>query len=140
MGRISNFEIIKILLENGRMPYSKIAKEFDVTEATIRKRVNKMKKDGVIRKFTIDVEPKKLGFKIQAIIGFDLHEEYYTSTLLLLKKRQEIISLTSSTGDHMVMLEAWFEDLEQLHNFEKELSSLPGVMDICPAIIIEKLK
>ncbi len=140
MERISNYDIIKKLLEHGRKSYSEIAEELNVTEATIRKRVKKMKKEGIIKKFTVVVNPEKIGYKIRAIIGFDIDEKYYTDIILRLESREEIINLMTATGDHMVLLEAWFKDIRDLHNFEQELSSLEGITDICPAIIVEQLK
>ena len=138
--KITDIAIIEELKKNSRISYNKIAEKFSETEATVRKRVKKLINKGVIRKFTIDVDPRKIGFKIEAMIGFDIKEEYYTSTLLELKNLPEVISLTTSTGDHMVMIEAWFHDLEELNEFEQKLSKLPGIFNICPAIMVEKLK
>jgi len=138
--KITDIDIIQELKKNSRISYNKIAEKFSVTEATVRKRVKKMINKGVIRKFTIDVDPRKIGYKIEAMIGFDIKEEHYTSTLLELKNLPEVISLSTSTGDHMVMIEAWFHDLEELNEFEQKLSKHPGIFNICPAIIVEKLK
>jgi len=47
-------KIIEILSNDSREPYLSIARELGVSEGTIRQRVAKMSKKGVIKKFTIE--------------------------------------------------------------------------------------
>ena len=51
-------------MENSRIPFLKVAKIFGVSETAMRKRVKKMEEMGIIRKYTVDVDPKKIGFKV----------------------------------------------------------------------------
>jgi len=47
-------EIIEILKRNARTPYTTIAKKLGLSEAAIRKRINKLLRQGVIKRFTIE--------------------------------------------------------------------------------------
>jgi Lrp/AsnC family transcriptional regulator for asnA, asnC and gidA len=47
--------ILEMLIEDSRRPYHEIAKEVDLSESTVRKRVIKLQEEGVIEKFTIKV-------------------------------------------------------------------------------------
>ena len=85
MVRISNIKLIKILMTNSRMPYTRLAEMFGVSEAAIRKRLRKLEKDGIIRKYTVEVNPRKLGFDVNALIGIDTKPEFYTSVIEKLK-------------------------------------------------------
>jgi len=67
--RISDLELIQILMKNSRTPFVKIAEMLGVSETAVRKRIRKLERDGVIRKYTIEVDPKKIGFEITALIG-----------------------------------------------------------------------
>jgi len=141
MGRISNLNLVKELMKDGRKPYWKIAEKLDVTtESAVRKRVKKLVNDGTIRKFTIEVNPMKLGFQVQALIGIDVDGENYGSIVERLKDLDEILSLSISTGDHAIMMECWFKNSEELADFEKMLLRIDGITRICPTIINEKIK
>lgn len=142
MGRISNLNLIKELLKDGRKPYQKIADILKgvTTESAVRKRVKKLITEGAIRKFTIDVNPKKLGFQVQALIGIDVDGENYGSIIKKLKTFDEILTLSTSTGDHAIIMECWFKNSEELADFEKKLLRIAGVTRICPTIINEKIK
>jgi len=140
MVRNSDLKIIRILQENSRTPFLRIAKVLGVSEAAVRKRVKRLEKEGVIKRYTVEVDPVKLGFEIVTFIGVDTKPEYYISTLEKLKDLDKVVSLYSSSGDHMILLECWFKDSEELAEFVRLLNSMDGVTRVCPAIILKKLK
>ena len=140
MVRISNLDVLKVLMKNSKTPFLEMARMLGVSETAIRKRIRKMEEDGVIRGYTIDVDPKKIGFEINALIGLETEPEVYLQTIEKLKKMEEIKSLYSSSGDHMIMMEIWFKNTEELSKFVDFLNSMDGVKKVCPAIIMEKIK
>lgn len=140
MVRISDIEILHILRENARMPFLRIAKMLGVSEAAVRKRVRKLEKTGVIKRFTVEVDPKKLGFEVTAFIGLDVRPEHYIPILESLRRIDEVVSLYSSSGDHMILIECWFRNSRELTEFVKRLNIMEGVTRVCPAIVLEKIK
>ncbi|HEX69183.1 transcriptional regulator [Candidatus Bathyarchaeota archaeon ex4484_231] len=140
MVRISNIDIIRILQENSRIPYLEIAKTLGVSETAIRKRIRKLEEEGIIRKYTIEVDHKKLGFEINTLIGIDTKPENYLTVLETLKNMEDVKSLYSASGDHMILIECWFQNSKQLTKFCRKLQEINGVTRICPAIILEKIK
>ncbi len=140
MVRISNLKLIKILLKNARKPYPQVAKEFNVSETAIRKRVKKLEQEQVILGFTIDVNPKKLGYSHVVLLGIDTLPEKLLEVTRALKEKDEVIKLYLSSGDHMIMAECWFESSEEFMNFIKELESNKSITKVCPAILVERLK
>lgn len=127
-------------MENARTPYQEIARRLGVSETAVRKRVRKLEEKGIIKRYTVEVDPKKLGFEIQALIGVDTKPEYFISILGRLKELEEIRSLYSSSGDHMILIECWFKSSGELTEFVKFLENLEGITRVCPALILEKIK
>ena len=140
MVRISNLEIVRQLKENARMSFVDLARHFGVSETAVRKRVKGLEEKGVIRKYTIDVDPKKIGFDVDAVIGIDARPEKYIQILEKLRGMKEVMRLCSSTGDHMLMIECWFENSGGLVKFVKALEKIDGVTKVCPALINENMK
>lgn len=60
-----DLKILSILRRNVRTPYTAIARELNVSEAAVRKRVEKLVRMGVIKRFTIDYELKN---EVRAIV------------------------------------------------------------------------
>jgi Lrp/AsnC family transcriptional regulator for asnA, asnC and gidA len=140
MVRISNLELLYMLKANSRTPYTKIAKRLHVSETAVRKKVRRLEEDGVIRNYTIEADPRKIGYEVNAMIGIDTKPESYIRVIEKVKSMYEIISLHSSTGDHMLIIEAWFKTNRDLTEFIKELERIEGVTKICPAIILDRIK
>jgi Lrp/AsnC family transcriptional regulator, regulator for asnA, asnC and gidA len=140
MVRISDIELVDALKENARISFTALAKKFSVTETAVRKRVRKLESNGTIRKYTIEADMRKLGFQVRATIGVDTKPESYLRALDALKKMRTVSCLCSCSGDHMIMVDGWFRDTEELGKFVKSLEGIEGVTRICPAIVTEKIK
>jgi Lrp/AsnC family transcriptional regulator for asnA, asnC and gidA len=140
MVRISNLELVKLLKKNSRASFVDIARHFGVSETAVRKKMKRLEEDGVIRKYTIDADPKKIGFEIDVLIGIDTRPEKYIQIMEKMKNSEEVMSMCASSGDHMMLIECWFENSAALAKFVKALEKIDGITKICPAIITDKMK
>ncbi|MHA1202101.1 MAG: Lrp/AsnC family transcriptional regulator [Candidatus Heimdallarchaeaceae archaeon] len=132
--------VIRELLKNGRKSFVDIANELNVTETAIRKRVKKMEEEGIITRYSVEINPRELGFGVKALIGLDTTPQRYVAVIQNLKKNDTILSLYSSSGDHMIMMECWFEDDVKLNDFLEQNKKINGVIDICPTIITDLIR
>ncbi len=134
-------KIIDILLDNSRTPFTEIAQELEMSEGTVRKRVSRLEKEGVIRGYTVDIDPSKLGYRSVTLLGLDTEPEAFLEAITSLRKLDEVRWVAKSTGDHMIMSEIWTVDDEELVRLiEEEVCTVPGVKRVCPAIILKKVK
>ena len=140
MVRFTDLELIRALREDSGRSYVELARIFCVTEAAIRKRIKRLKSEGVIKKFTIEVDVRKLGFEVHTLIGLDASPDKLIHVLEDLKCMDEVVSLYTSSGDHMILVECWFKNMDELSSFIKRLNNKDGVVRVCPAIILEKIK
>ncbi|MGQ9625236.1 MAG: AsnC family transcriptional regulator [Candidatus Bathycorpusculaceae bacterium] len=136
-----DLKILKLLQEDGSLPFTEIARKLKLNESTIRKRVATLQKEGVIRKFTVIVEPSKIGYNTVAIVGVDVDPPELLEVAEKLCKISEAKYVATSTGDHMIMTEIWARDGKELARIISEkIGTIEGVKKICPAILLEKLK
>jgi Lrp/AsnC family transcriptional regulator for asnA, asnC and gidA len=134
-------KIIKMLMDDARISYTNMAKELNITEAAVRKRVKNLENRGVIRKYTVDVDSSKLGYNIISLTGIDTEPEKFLDVAKSLKDEDFARNVYITTGDHMIMAEIWAKDGDELTRIISErIGKLPGVKKICPAIILEKVK
>jgi len=123
------------------MPFTEIARRLKLSESTVRKRVEKLVQEGVIKKFTIIVEPSKIGLNATAIVGIDVEPPKLLEISQKLCELSEVKYVATSTGDHMIMIEIWARDTKELAKIISEkIGVINGIKKICPAIILEKLK
>lgn len=132
-------KILKILDENSRSTYTDIAQEVGVSEATVRNRVHCLEKHNIIKKYTVEFNPKDIGYDMVCILGLDVKPQYLLEAVDQIRDFDEVRWAAKSTGDHMVMAEIWARDTEELSKLISEkIGKIEGVMDMKPAILLEK--
>jgi len=136
-----DMKIISILEENARTPYTIIGEKLGLSEATIRKRVEKLEKEGVILRYTLDVNPKKLGYHSITLLGLDAEPHMLLEVAETLAAMEEVKKVFTSTGGHMIMAEVWARDGKELSRLlSQKIGQIPGVKKLCPAIVLERIK
>ena len=136
-----DLRILEMLEKNARVSNIEIARALGISEGTVRKRIEKLEREGVIRRYTIEIDPKKLGYNTIVLLGMDAEPKHFLSAAEELSKLDCVKWVYTSTGDHMIMVEVWARDAAELSRIiSDKISKIEGVMDLCPAILMEKIK
>jgi Lrp/AsnC family transcriptional regulator for asnA, asnC and gidA len=100
-----------------------------------------LKQEGVIKRFTVIIDPSKIGLNTVAIVGVDVDPSKLLEASQKMCEFPETRYVATSTGDHMIMTEIWARDGRELTKIISEkIGAIDGIKKICPAIILEKLK
>ncbi len=117
-------KIIDELLTNCRKPFLQIADKLGISEGTIRKRVAKLTKEGVIRKFTIETR-----YETNAVV------EIVTSTQSSTEKINEelgkipgIRKIFEVTGRFTILAFLRSKDLSEVNHIVERIRSIKGVL------------
>ena len=132
--------IINMLKENSRIPYTDIARKLGISDVAVLKRIRKLEQLGVIKKYTIIVDPKKLGYNAVSITGIDSEPEHLFNVLEELKNKDYVNFLALTSGDHSIIAIIWARDSRELARIHDEISKIHGVKRVCPALILDILK
>ncbi|MEE6209082.1 Lrp/AsnC family transcriptional regulator [Salarchaeum sp. III] len=65
-------EILDILRRDARTPYTEIASTLDVSEGTVRNRVDRLRDDGVIERFTVSTRTGNVKAMIEVSVAVDV--------------------------------------------------------------------
>lgn len=135
-----DMRILEVLMRDGREKFVKIAKDLGVSEATVRKRVKKMMKEGIIEQFTCLVNAKKIG-KDRVFIGLDLEPEFYIDGVREIEGLDlSILRAYECTGDHNLLLECVCDGLKGMESILERLKRVRGVRRVCPAVVVRRIK
>jgi len=111
-----DIEIIKILEEDGRIPILELAKRVKLSHETVRYRLNKLIKSGVIEKFIVRINKKKLGYSIYAVImisTWNYTKEDWNEFLTYLMEHKNIVSVEKITGNYDLKIAFWAKNPEE---------------------------
>jgi DNA-binding Lrp family transcriptional regulator len=138
-------KILEILQENSNLSSYKISKKVLIPVTTVNNRIKKLKKLGVIRKFTVDVDKGKLGFTISGYIFVAISLEELKSAnmkvrdLMAIVRKHPLVDYADNiTGDLDMIIRLHAEDIKVLNDYVvNTLSSLKGVEKTRTAIVLE---
>ena len=68
-----DLNILESLQKNGRQKNSVLARTLNIPATTLQERIRRLEESGVIIGYRAVVDPKKIGYGVQAIIGVSLH-------------------------------------------------------------------
>ena len=132
--------IIGILQTNGRTPNREIARILDISEATVRNRVSRLLKQDLINIVAVPT-PKAVGLTMSAIIGISVEMRQLDQVVDTIVGYGEVRYLGISTGQHDILIEAFFEDQEHMLQFvTRKLGHLEGVLNLETSVILKVAK
>ncbi len=135
-----DMKIIRALQMDARKPVVQIAKEVNANEATVRRRIEKLLKDGIIERFTVVLDYHKLGRVIKAFIGLRVEPAKLRSIAEHLSKHPDTQVLYRTSGDTDIVTEVIFEKMEDLNAFLEEELKLEGIRGTIVTIVIGPYK
>jgi len=109
-------QILAILEEDARRPTSEIARAVGLSGPTTAERIARMRDTGLIRCFTIKLDPVELGLNVSAIIEFEPHSNGDAKGMAAVVGHPAVRSCFKVTGPAMLYLIVHAPDGAELHN------------------------
>lgn len=136
-----NIQILKLLQEDGRMPYRKIADALNTTLMTVARRVGQMKKAGVIKRFSVLVNPEAVGrnYSICLFIQLD-NPSAMNEVSSALSKHKDLCYVHHVTGEFEIAAMARCRDKEEASRLIERVGSIKGVVKVIPHSVLKTIK
>lgn len=133
-------EIIRILQEDARVSFRKIAEKLNVSEATIFVRVRKLLGRRVIKRFTAIVSPEVLGKKITAFILINVDPKKLQGVVETLNRMDDVYEVYDVTGPYSIVTKVRVEDQNKLVKIIDEIGMIDGVISTETALVLRSIK
>lgn len=121
-------QILDVLIENTRTPFTDIAKKLSISAGTVHVRVKKMEESGIIQGSSLTVDYDKLGYTFIAYIGVFLDKT--SQTQFVLERINEIPYVTVAhitTGKFNIFCKIRARDTAHAKRVIFELDDIQGV-------------
>jgi len=130
------------LLMDGRAPYAELGKKYGLSRQAIYNRIQSLKKRGVIKGFTVEVNPRSLGLNLRAyiLIVAEPSREVREESEKLLRKYPQISAIHLLLGRFDVLLDVLVRDIDELKNLLMEIHSLKMVRKTETFIVYQSVK
>lgn len=122
-----DYEILNALQEDGRTPFTQIAKKAGVAESTIRSRYASLVESGIVQTIAV-IDPFAVGYNAPALIGIHVDPGSIYSVAEALENLPEVSYLVLTLGGYDLVLEVFCRDREHLTAFiTSRIQNIPGV-------------
>ncbi len=106
--------ILERLSENCRMHSTVIANELGVATSTVHKRIDKLHSSGIIKEFTIRVDPAVVGFNITTFVGINIEPTKRSSVIENLKDLEDVLEIYELLEPYDLLLKVQSFDVHSL--------------------------
>jgi len=114
-------KILKLIVNDARIPFLEVARECNVSGAAIHQRVQKLTKAGILKgsEFIVDVE--KIGYATCAYIGLFLSQaDSYDEIVTALEKVPQVVECYYTTGKYDLLIKVYAQNNQKLLQFIQE--------------------
>jgi Lrp/AsnC family transcriptional regulator for asnA, asnC and gidA len=115
-------KLLRIINKNARIPATELAKKLETTTFIVNSKIKKLKKTGVIKGFTLDIDFTKLGYYFFHV---DINLKRYKGINELIEyiiKNPYLFHIENNIGISDISLQFYLRDSKQLHDILEDIS------------------
>lgn len=132
-------QILDMLIDNSRIPFTDIAKKHNVSAGTIHVRVKKMEDAGIITGSSLTVDYTKLGYSFIAYVGIYLQKTSQTKFVLeRLKTIPNVTVAHITTGKFNIFCKIRAQDTSHAKDVIYKIDDIEGVLRTETMISLEE--
>lgn len=122
-------KILALLIEDGKIAYTEIAKQLFVSSGTIHVRMKKMEQLGIVKGSSLTLDFQKLGYDITAFLGIYLDKSsLYDDVIKQLEKIPEIVESNYTTGLYSIFAKIMCKDTNHLRQvLHDKIQKIQGI-------------
>ncbi len=120
--------VLKVLRDDARTSLSELAKKVKISRAAVYSRVGRLTDEGVIRGFTVLLDPKKAGLGIAALITLNVDQPRWRSVQKELATMAEVEWCAAMAGEFDAVILVRAPDIETVRDVVLErLNAIDGI-------------
>ncbi len=133
--------LIRALQKDSRRSLKDLADLADISVPTARARIDRLINSGVIRQFTVALDPQKLTGGMTAFIHMKARLSDLEAVKVALSEMDEVMALYLTTGECDLVVRVCLSDTRALEDFIlKKLSKLLGIESARSSVVVETTK
>jgi DNA-binding Lrp family transcriptional regulator len=133
-------KILALLVDDGRRTLDDLGRHVSLSAPSVKRRVDRLREDGVLRGFTAVLDPLALGWQTEALV-----EMFYAPGVLLtevaadLARHPEVVEAWSVTGDADAIARVRIVDNRDLERLIRELQRDGRVVRTRTQVVLSSL-
>ncbi|GAB3132162.1 Lrp/AsnC family transcriptional regulator [Microbispora hainanensis] len=136
----THLKILEVLRDNGRVSVSALAERVGISRANAYTRFEALRADGVIKRFTAEIDHQRAGLGIVALIFVTVRQQMWRQFRAQLAQMPEVEYCAITTGQHDAMIQVRMADVAEVHAMVTErLANIPAVKATETVFILDEV-
>ena len=132
--------ILSVLQRDARTSMRKISEEVGVSLGTVSNRVRRLEKIGVIRGYTVLLDPEKVGWDLNVVVGLRIQKGRLIEIQEKIAEDPRVYGVYDVTGDFDSMVVARARDRSDLDELSKNVMSIDGIERSVTHLVLNTVK
>ncbi len=133
--------ILKFLKDNSRMRVSAISQKVNLSVTAVIDRIKKLESAGIIKQYTVVIDPEKIGKDITAFISVSLeHPKFNNDFIEMMAQNSEVLECHYITGDYDFLLKVITGGSGSLEKVLTYIKSVHGVALTRTLVVLSTVK
>ena len=134
-------KIINLLLEDGRMSYSEIAKHVGLTRTAVKNRITALEGQGVIAGYRAVVKPQSAPQSLTFVVNIETTAEAFEQTKEQFVQFEEALTVAQTTGNCRLMAICLAPDVKTMRELLNGVcQTINGITSITAHAILDVAK
>jgi DNA-binding Lrp family transcriptional regulator len=130
-------KLLALLVDEGRASFAGLGQRIGLSTAATKRRVDRLRREGAIRRFTVELEPTALGWTIEAFVELYCEGRVPPDRMReMVRTIPEVVEAYTVTGESDGILRVRASDTTHL---ERVLGNHPGVSRTRSSIVLSRL-
>ena len=135
-----DLKLLKLLSQNSRASLRELARSLGVAVSTVHMRLQKLIREGLIKRFTIIPDYERLGYPITAVILVSVEGGAIEEVASRLREEHNLIAVYDVTGDYDLVLVGKFRSMSDLNSFLKRLNKMHAIKRTVTSVALKVFK
>lgn len=136
----TDLKILEFLQGDARASLQELANAAGTSDGTAHNRLQKLREQGAIRRFTLDIDEGKFGYKILGTLGIDIAPGKIDHVMKEMSKLENITELWVMGGHHNASARSVFKKFTEVTEFMNKLNKIEGLEDYDFNVVVEEIR
>lgn len=133
-------EILKLLESDGRISLKELSARTNVSDVTVKNRIEKLISLGIIQNFTLEINYEKMGLPLRVTIGITVEPMMTEKVLEHIQSFKEIFIIWKTSGAHNINIRGAFHDHNHMNQVLDKALNINGVREYHISILDRVVK
>lgn len=136
----TDLAILRELRDDGRCSVTTLAGRVGVSRANAYQRLDRLTREGVIRRFTVEVDEAAVGLPVSALVLVDVEQPRWAEAQAAIAGLESVAFAGLAGGDHDIVVLVRVRDIEAIRDTVlRQLHSIPGVRSTRTLLMLDEI-